>query len=99
MIEAVCVCGEKRRVPEEQAGLSIECPKCRRLIAVPGTRKVAETIPPPGLKIDPGPTDSPGVAPPDASGPGRSGGDDPLVGAVERLVGIGRGIQVLLAGI
>lgn len=35
MIEFACLCGQKFSVPENQAGVEMQCDKCRRLVAVP----------------------------------------------------------------
>jgi hypothetical protein len=35
MIEVVCICKWRFKVQDEHAGLSIKCPKCRRLVDVP----------------------------------------------------------------
>src|SRR5882724_4649080 len=55
MIEVVCVCKKRFEVQDEHAGLSIKCPECRRLVNVPGPPPgpVPDTIPPPGLLVDP----------------------------------------------
>jgi phage FluMu protein Com len=51
MIEVACACGNSIKVLEEHAGLSIKCPKCRKLVAVaaPTEDAAQETIPPQGI--------------------------------------------------
>jgi hypothetical protein len=40
MIEVVCICKWRFEVQDEHAGLSIKCPKCRRLVDVPAAPPV-----------------------------------------------------------
>lgn len=108
MIEAVCVCGKRIQVQDEHAGVSIKCPKCRKLVAVaPSTADPpGEPLASAGVSTDPGAPESlppPGLFP-DAFTPapvrfGDASSPEHLLGAVERLTAVCQGIRVLLAGI
>jgi hypothetical protein len=111
MIEVICACGNRIHVQEEHVGLSIKCPKCRKLVAattLPAPGGVAETIPPPGLDVEARMAETASPAPlagakaaPDGRGPVSCGFDtaaiERLSDSVERLVAIGRSLRLMLA--
>jgi hypothetical protein len=102
MIEVVCTCKWRFEVQDEHAGLSLKCPKCRRLVAVPA----APPVPIAGADAPPSPVDDP-------TGPGRLPPDDrpsrvglatsaeveALRASIERLVVVSRSINTRLAWI
>jgi hypothetical protein len=105
MIEVVCVCKRRFEVQSEHAGLSIKCPECRRLVAVPGTPSspIPDTIPPPGLQLpfDPAATVPPSAlaasAAPAAPAATPAPRDEYLLGSLESLIRLCETIRVLLA--
>lgn len=97
MIEAVCVCGRKIDVNDEHAGLSIKCPKCRRLVAVPaagwpGGEPSAGVGPESEAKQEPA-----GLGFGFGFGPGRD--EAALLRAIEGLTATCHGIQRWLVAI
>jgi len=99
MIEVVCVCKRRFEVQAEHAGLSIKCPECRRLVAVPGepSEPVPDTIPPPGLQAKHSPTDPAAAATAPERVATQAPRDEYLLGSLESLIRLCETIRVLLA--
>jgi hypothetical protein len=104
MIEAVCVCGRKIDVNDEHAGLSIKCPKCRRLVAVPAAARAGgETTAGTGPEAESerdlsrGLSADRGFEAPFGFGPGRD--EAALLRAIEGLTATCRGVRRWLVAI
>lgn len=110
MIEVLCACGKRIQVQDEFIGLSIKCPKCRKLVvavaAAPAADAMAETVAPSGLVTAPGlgetlppPGVGAGLVAAASAGRPAPAGADSLAAAVERLTAVCRNIRVLLAAV
>ncbi|SIO66595.1 hypothetical protein SAMN05444166_8144 [Singulisphaera sp. GP187] len=88
MIEVVCICKWRFKVQDEHAGLSIKCPKCRRLVDVP--------IAPPALIADEEERPELGEQPAPAAFVATAD-VQALQASIERLVAVNRSINNRLA--
>ncbi|WP_406697228.1 hypothetical protein V5E97_00190 [Singulisphaera sp. Ch08] len=97
MIEVVCICKWRFKVQDEHAGLSIKCPKCRRLVDVP--------IAPPALVVETDLAAAPGEAKQgQVEGPAHAGimaetDLKALQASIERLVTVNQSMNMRLAWI
>lgn len=92
MIEVVCICKWRFKVQDEHAGLSIKCPKCRRLVDVPigPPPPIADPDFPPSPQIEPPPPQTAVVPTADVQA---------LLAKVEQLLAVNRAINTRLAWI